>query len=153
MQKTWKAIGISAFWLTWPALWVYLRRGKRTRILIIYKDEFLVLRGWLGAGDWTLPGGGLHKGENSLQGVIREVTEETGLALFEHDILFLQSAVHGNKGLRFSYDSFYVTLKARPHVTVQKGEISAHAWQRLDAPDLCLSPDTRAILQAWQNKA
>jgi ADP-ribose pyrophosphatase YjhB (NUDIX family) len=34
-----------------------------------------------GAGRWDLPGGFLHEGENALEGLRREVREETGLEL------------------------------------------------------------------------
>lgn len=35
---------------------------------------------WSGAGEWTLPGGGLDFGESPGDGAIRELAEETGLA-------------------------------------------------------------------------
>ena len=38
-----------------------------------------VAAGTPGAGGWTLPGGGLQFGEDPVEGVVREVTEETGL--------------------------------------------------------------------------
>jgi 8-oxo-dGTP diphosphatase len=34
---------------------------------------------WSGAGEWTLPGGGLDFGEDPRDGALRELTEETGL--------------------------------------------------------------------------
>jgi len=39
----------------------------------------LVLSGWLNTGEWGLPGGGLHKNEPTVDGLLREVREETGL--------------------------------------------------------------------------
>lgn len=50
---------------------------------VIERDGSLLLchvsPGNLGAGLWTLPGGGLDFGESPETGVIREVAEETGL--------------------------------------------------------------------------
>jgi 8-oxo-dGTP diphosphatase len=45
-------------------------------------DQLLLCRvgpGNLGAGMWTLPGGGIHFGEDPADAVLRELTEETGL--------------------------------------------------------------------------
>lgn len=46
-----------------------------------------------GAGRWTLPGGGLHFGEDPLDGVVREVAEETGLDVVPGRLLGVRSAV------------------------------------------------------------
>ena len=51
------------FWLSWPVLWLYLRRGSRTCLLLVVDGEFLALRGWFGNGDFSMPGGGVHRGE------------------------------------------------------------------------------------------
>jgi ADP-ribose pyrophosphatase YjhB (NUDIX family) len=46
-----------------------------------------------GGGLWTLPGGGLDFGEDPLDGVVREVAEETGLDLVPGELLGVRSAV------------------------------------------------------------
>jgi 8-oxo-dGTP diphosphatase len=46
-----------------------------------------------GGGLWTLPGGGLDFGETPVDGVIREVAEETGLAAEPGRLLGVRSAV------------------------------------------------------------
>ena len=80
-------MGILAFWISWPALWIYLRRGERTRLLLVCNGEFLVLKSWLRAGRrWNLPGGGLHDGEQPDAGLMREVREETGITLSKQQI-------------------------------------------------------------------
>lgn len=150
MKKFWSSIGIVAFWVSLPALWIYLRNSKRTRVLIICGDEFLLVRGWLGRGDWSLPGGGLHKGENSLQALIREVKEETGIALFEKDVVFLYSAEQKNNGIQFSYDCFAVRLPAKPNITVQKYEITEYMWVPHADPKVHLSNDASFALEQWQ---
>lgn len=45
-----------------------------------------------GGGLWTLPGGGLDFGEDPLDGVIREVDEETGLRVEPGQLLGVRSA-------------------------------------------------------------
>jgi 8-oxo-dGTP diphosphatase len=46
-----------------------------------------------GAGQWTLPGGGLRFGEAPLEALAREVGEETGLTVEPGPILGVRSAV------------------------------------------------------------
>jgi 8-oxo-dGTP diphosphatase len=49
-----------------------IRRGRRVLLC-------RVATGYLGAGLWTLPGGGIEFGEAPAEAAIREVAEETGL--------------------------------------------------------------------------
>ena len=46
-----------------------------------------------GGGLWTLPGGGLDFGEDPVDGVVREVAEETGLDAVIGELLGVRSAV------------------------------------------------------------
>jgi len=46
-----------------------------------------------GGGLWTLPGGGLDFGEDPVDGVVREVDEETGLDAVTGELLGVRSAV------------------------------------------------------------
>jgi 8-oxo-dGTP diphosphatase len=46
-----------------------------------------------GAGLWTLPGGGLHFGEDPEAGALREVREETGYAAELGELLGIRSEV------------------------------------------------------------
>lgn len=152
MKRFFLFIGKLAFWLSFPALWLWLRRSARTRVLIICNNEVLLLRDWLSTGDWSLPGGGLHKGENSLQGLIREVFEETGIELFEKDVLFLFNNRHSERGISFTYDCFVAHLDAKPIVKLQKFEIADYKWVLLKTPNVRLSKDTIYALAQWQNK-
>ena len=60
---------------------VVLRKGNRT---------LLLKRGptdpWM-PGKWCLPGGAIDPGEGPFQGALRELYEEAGICLSEHDIL------------------------------------------------------------------
>jgi 8-oxo-dGTP pyrophosphatase MutT (NUDIX family) len=151
MKKVGFFIGKIVFWVSWPALWLYLSRSKRTRLLLICGDEFLVLRGWLGSGEWALPGGGLHRGEAAALGLIREVREETRIVLTSQDLTFLFTTTQTNKGIRFSYDCYCARLDKKPDIKIQKYEIGAYAWVPLNAPGVRLSADTVYALGQWQN--
>lgn len=149
MKKLWQFLGVLAFWCVWPALWLYLRGTRRTRVLIVCGDEFLALRGWLGAGNWTLPGGGLHKGEEPLAGLLREVSEETGLMFAKKQVTFLYAGKYHEYGLGFSYDCYVVQLPQKPAVFPRRWEIVAYAWLPVVNPKFPLAQDVRAALEKW----
>lgn len=62
-----------------------LPRGTRVAAYALATDDqgrILLVRvapGYPSSGHWTLPGGGLRFGEDPAAGVLRELTEETGL--------------------------------------------------------------------------
>lgn len=59
-------------------------------------DAVLLVRispGEMGAGRWTLPGGGLAFGEDPATGVLRELREETGLTGAVDGLLGVRSAM------------------------------------------------------------
>lgn len=130
--KLWRLTGRIVFWLSWPLLLIYLRIGKRTRVLIISGDSIVVLKGWLGQGKWDLPGGGLHHNEKSLDGAIREVYEETGLKLKTDQFKYLGNDCIKPHGLKFNYDKFIVNLSEQFALKPRRFEITDIAWMPID---------------------
>lgn len=131
MSKLWNLTGKVAFWVTWPALFVYLMHGERTRVIIRSGNSILAVRGWLGDGKWVLPGGGLHIGERAVDGAVREVREETGIMLSPTDLQYL-GAAKTSGGFRFRYHMFAVMLPAQPVTMPQKHEIIEIAWLKIN---------------------
>jgi ADP-ribose pyrophosphatase YjhB (NUDIX family) len=54
-----------------------------------------IASGYPAGGLWTLPGGGLDFGEDPADGVLRELTEETGLVGRVITLAFVDSLTHG----------------------------------------------------------
>lgn len=145
MKNAWRLLGKVGFWLTWPALYVYLRVGKRTRVFIKCGDELLVVRGWLGSDAWIFPGGGLHRNEEPAAGAVREVLEETGIKLNPQDLTFLfEKQVVTQQGMRFDCVAYAIELPAKPPVTVQKYELIAADWRPIS--ELLAQPDAAKLL-------
>lgn len=140
------------FWLSWPVMFLYLLRSSRTRILVMCGDEVLVLRGWLGAGSWSLPGGGLHRGENPTTGAIRELMEETGIQV---DASQLQHAftkqIRSRQGFLFTAHCYGLHLDHKPELTRQRHEIAEITWKNWHelAEDKAASTTIHALLTVF----
>lgn len=91
-----------------------------TKALIIFNKRVLMIKrssyDSSGAGEWDIPGGGLQFGEDPLDGIYREIKEETGLTAHVDKLLLattiIKSSTRQSIGLTYlGYaDSDNVTL-------------------------------------------
>jgi 8-oxo-dGTP pyrophosphatase MutT (NUDIX family) len=154
MVRAWHFIGRVAFWLSWPLLFLYLRRTERTRIVVLCGHEVLVVRRWLGGG-WSLPGGGLHPGESPENGAIRELREETGVEVNATDLQKLYSKrARTEHSLRYRAHVFGLRLKQKPQVARQRFELTHVEWMNTDKllSDGHIAPDVREAIVAFCNR-
>lgn len=152
MKTIWKFIGVAAFWVGWPVLWLALRPTTRTRVIILNaKGEILFVKGWVGSGKWILPGGGVHSGEDPVLGAIREVNEEVGLQLMPDQFKQFDEGLANEHGIRFRYIAYQVSLSDSPDLRRQKREITDAGWLPPEGQP-GLSPFTASILAAWSVK-
>lgn len=114
--------------VTFPLLVIYLRIGSRTRLVVEHKDSILVVKGWLGNGKWSLPGGGLHRAEDPAIGVLRELYEETRIVLNKGQLTPGGKAELKKRIIKFNYYRYYAELSKRPPMRPQKWEIQELAW-------------------------
>jgi 8-oxo-dGTP pyrophosphatase MutT (NUDIX family) len=151
MKPLWRLCGNVAFWLGWPATWLYLRIGTRTRVLVVADNEVLAVKPWMGSGKWILPGGGVHYREDPLAAALRELREETGVVLEPSQPHLLYQATYHEYGFRFPYACYVAQLQAKPKLRKQLLEIVDVTWLNLDAvnPRTCQT-DVVAALQAWR---
>lgn len=89
-------------------------------------------------GDWTLPGGGVEHGEHPRDAVVREVHEETGLAVEVGPLLDVDSlrvtpddGSTDYHGIRLVFAG-WVSSTADPRVVEVDGSTCASAWVDLD---------------------
>jgi len=151
MKRVWRYAGRIAFILSLPALIVYLRFGKRTRVVVHYDGKIVVTRGWLGNGKWCLPGGGLHRGEEKAKGAVREVREETGMTLDVGHLRYLGAGILKEKLFRFEYEMYGIDLATAPVLRPQRFEILD--VQLIDPDTINLSnmtPESVATVAAWR---
>ena len=76
---------------------------------------------------YKLPGGALHEGEHLVEGIVREVFEETGVRT-EFDALVCFRHWHG---YRYGKSDIYFVCRLRPldeRITIQEEEIAESRW-------------------------
>lgn len=151
--KCWQLVGRVAFWLSWPLLWWYLRKGWRTRLVVVANGQLLLVKSWLGNDQWGLPGGGLHSREEPVTGALRELYEETHLKLKPQQLKYLYKDRASHYGLHFRYHCFAVNLAKTLPVSRQKYEITQLKWVGLDqALNMRITNDTRQAIAAWTKR-
>jgi len=153
VNKFLQITGNTAFWLSWPVLYFYLRDSERTRVVIHCGDQVLVLKDWLGDGSWKLPGGGIGRGEDFAKSAAREVQEETGFFINTKQLRLLGPVDSRSHGFRCRLHCFVVTLAQPLAPTVSRREIVSVQW--LPLADLLqkvrITNSTRIILERWHH--
>ena len=119
---------VSPFVITALKLHTAVTGTQRSRV-IVHNDhgQILLVRGFIGA-NWSLPGGGIEKGETPLQAAGRELFEETGIKL---DIarLELAGAIEGEHS-PVNYVAHIFT------VSVKSSELPAEQHNRQEIIDI-----------------
>lgn len=150
MKKLAKTIGLVTFYITLPVLALILNSSQRTRVIVVHAGKVLVLRGWLGNNKWILPGGGLHRGEEPIVGALRELYEETGIALAPGQLKSHDSVmVHEHAIVRYRAHVYSVELDKIPRIALQAQEIAEAAWIDPVKHWPSMGAATQQVLQRW----
>lgn len=123
---------------------MYLRMGKRTRVVVRHQDKILVVKSWLGRGKWDLPGGGLHKNEAPSVGAVRELREELGLKISPGEVAILKEEEFKVGLVRYPAYYMVITLKEPPSsLKLQMYEIVEARWvDAIELKDLPMTSDS-----------
>ncbi len=148
-------LGRVLFWVVWPAIWLTIKFGSRTRVLVIVGNNVLVVKPWLGVGCWTLPGGGLHKSESPVRGAVRELLEETSITISPKKLVGLGKSCGKEFGLKYEYHGFAVVLKDKPALHLQRSELIEATWLPLDtiSGNPLVSQVTKDVARAWLERS
>lgn len=152
-RSTWAQFGRIAFWVAWPLLFWYLRSGKRTRLLVTAGNKVLVVQSWISDGRWKLPGGGLRLRESPVQGVLRELREETGLELKRKQVKLLYKTGYAENGLRYRYYCYKTELPKVLPASAQSLEILDVQWvDKGQLNEQNAAQDVLTALSAWSKR-
>lgn len=150
LQQLWARFGILLFWLTWPISWLHLRGSKRTRLLVVCGNYLIVTKRWLGDGRWSLPGGGLHREEDSRDGALRELYEETRLHINSSRLRRHSDRIFKSNGLSFNYVFFIAKVGKKYPLVHQSIELTESVWiHKSELSVSNASPDVLAALHTW----
>lgn len=141
MQTLWLLAGRILYYCCYPALAWYLSRSDRTRAIIFYGDQVLLVRPWLGNGDWDLPGGGVHSNETPITAVAREIREELSIDDSLAALQFIETATFSKGLIRYQAHYFGLQLLQKPTLRLQVSELVAAQWVVIDQLDRYPLPD------------
>jgi len=151
MKRITRKAGAIVYWLGWPFFLVYFLFGQRTRVLLVRGDEVLVVSGLLSDGRWSMPGGGLHRGENPLTGMLRELQEEVGATIPEEQVKTLYTRAYASHGHRYVYTQFLAEVEGDLPLKLQKYEIAEAAWVHYSKLNRTNArSDVLLAIQAWR---
>lgn len=153
-QAIWRRLGLVTYWLLLPLIYVYAIATKpRARVLLVHDSHALVVKNWLGAGSWALPGGGIEANETPAEAAIREVQEELGLTIEPSALRQLGEHISKEKGgLKSKYHLFGVELAERPTLTIKTDEIVGYKWASLTDPAVAqkgVSDTVKQSVETW----
>lgn len=122
-------IFILGFWIGWPFSYFYFTHSTRTRILLLHNDRLLITKNWLSSGLWSLPGGGIKRGEDPDKGAVRELYEETAINLSATDLTPLGEGYTKQNGIGFKFYAYFVNLDKELVMKRELIEVAEMRWE------------------------
>jgi len=128
--------------------------GERTRVIVTSAGKILLVKDWLGDGSWSLPGGGLHRGEEAMSGAVRELWEETGLRVTVTELRFLGQMNLRGHGFSIVGNCYRLKLSSPKLLKPRGGEILEACWLPIQAiySKSDISDNTRQVIERWRDQ-
>lgn len=95
------------------------------KVIVEHDNQILLIRNSYGWKKWTFLGGGIDKGEGSLEAAKREMLEETGLDLF--DLKYIGEIVSTEEG-KIDYISIFTGVAPNMETQFCEFEIKEGGW-------------------------
>lgn len=123
-------VGRILFFLSWPILWFVMPLTRRVRVIVLYDNQVLLIKNWIGNGKWDLPGGGVKFGESADDAAIRELREELGMHVRDIRKLHAMPMTMKRSGITQRLEYLLATTDPDENV-IQNWEITAFSWRPL----------------------
>ena len=98
-------------------------------VLCQYEKEVLIIKNSY-RSYWTLPCGGIDKGEQPIEAAARELREEVGIVLPVHALRFHAKIFYDEEDKRDNIHLFSHRFSHKPHVTIDNKEVEDYRWIR-----------------------
>lgn len=131
---------------------IYTKITGRPRVRVVVTNEFdelLLLRGYVGHGFWSFPGGGLARNESLEAAAVRELHEETGIRVKESDLTYIRGFERPEVDIPFRAELFrtVVSKSSLPAKRFNPREIVEVGWFSKDNLPTPLSTIAREVLR------
>ncbi len=81
---------------------------------------------------WCLPGGKVEKDETRLRGVLREVREEVGVALHEHEVKYIGKLQIRRLLIDYNFHIYHAQLQEMPILNLCEEECTEARWVTIE---------------------
>ena len=133
--------------------WFIVRPTRMgVKCLIEHQNKFLFIRNSYGSKRWTIPGGGVNRGESLESAVIRETREEVNIT--PSNLINIGTYIHQKEYKHDSLTIFYTKTQS-PKFTIDPVEIEEARWMTFDeVPQPRGSAITRAFsfFNTWNHE-
>jgi 8-oxo-dGTP pyrophosphatase MutT (NUDIX family) len=120
-------------------------RGQGAKAALVCRGEVLLVRHTYGPERWELPGGGVHRGEEPLAALRRELGEELGIEIAQATLICTEP---GPGRLRHHRTHLFRVEIDEPRLRPDPVEIAEVRWFGPDAPPPRVGPMVRRALGA-----
>jgi ADP-ribose pyrophosphatase YjhB (NUDIX family) len=139
-----------AYRLAWRLLWLtaplHHGRGAGVKAILSHRDRVLLVMHTYGPRRWELPGGGLHRREDPIEGIRREIREELSVELPSPRLVAYGC---GSGRQRKRVISVFAAEIDAGDVKPDHKEIERAEWYHLDNLPPRLGWQVTAGLKAW----
>jgi len=134
---------------------VYTLLTRKQRVRVIVENEhheiLLIVNVLRKRTAWTLPGGGIDRGESPAEAAKRELYEETGIDAPLSHFHYLRTVHQSESQLAFSAPIFYVAVQKKdlPEKPHNPREIAHLGWYKRDALPTDTAPFVVDVLNTY----
>ena len=156
MRRAYLAGGriVSPLFIIFLRLYTLLTGVERVRTIVLNeRNEVLLVQGVISEGKWSLPGGGVMRGEQPEAAARRELLEETGIDAEGMELKFLTTLEKQSSGASFRAPLYLLRVNSStlPKEPVNQWEIAHIGWFKMSSLPSPLSRLTDVALR--QHKA
>jgi len=107
-----------------------------------------------GGAKWGLVGGKVEINEDPRQSVIREISEETGIHVQEHEPVFIAETILEYPDVKWKFSLFRLPFVERPTIILDTKEHQAFQWVTKEEANARedLMPGLYVLLERFENQ-